>query len=414
MQQQRFIRGVVMALVACCLLLASPEGRADDDPDQRRREKAAEEAGVSRAEVSKAIDRGAQYLLKKYEGGFDATAWNSTLELVMLTLTHAGVDAQNEVYARGLKALETCKLEFTYRVAALAMVLARIDRWKYRARIAHCAQWLVDTQLQEGEWGYPRTLKTPMEVPKPVAVPAPVDGSRELVKPEDRYGAPMLKIRKKRSKHIHIKSVGDISNTQFAILGLKACLDARIEIPKSTWKAALGYIRKYQNKDGGWGYAYAGQRDNTSYGSMTCAGVCSVAICRHGLGSSKPEKHAAIRRGVAWLGKYFKVDENHGIAESRVADPLRWRFYYLYSIERVGQIVGTDTMGDKPWYPLGARYLIDQQKDDGGWWTGVEGVQWRQAGDIQTADTCFAVLFLTRSTPRLRTPVVTGGHDKKK
>ena len=95
-----------------------------------------------------------------------------------------------------------------------------------------------------------------------------------------------MKIKRKRHKHIDIKGVGDISNTQFAILGLKACFDARIEIPRKTWKAALGYIRKYQNKDGGWGYAYAGQRDNQSYASMTCAGVCSIAICRYGLPSS--------------------------------------------------------------------------------------------------------------------------------
>ncbi len=400
----------LLLLIALALPLA-PYASADED-DERRREKAAEEAGVSRAAVGKAIDKGAQHLLTKYEGGFDATSWNSTVELVMLTLTHAGIDATNPVYAKGLKVLETCKLEYTYRVAALAMALARIDRWKYRARIAHCAQWLVDTQLQEGEWGYPRTLHTPMEVPKPVAVPAPIEGSKEVVKPDDRYGAPMIKIKRGRHKHIDIKGVGDISNTQFALLGLKACLDARIEIPRKTWKAALAYMREYQNKDGGWGYAYAGVRDSASYASMTCAGVCSIAICRYGMGSKNPANHGSVKKGVKWLGQHFKVDVNHGITESRVADPKRWRFYYLYSIERVGQIVETDVMGDKPWYPLGARYLLDQQRADGSWWTGIEGQQWRQAGDIHTADTCFAILFLTRSTPRLRTPVVTGGAAK--
>lgn len=398
------------------LLLAAPllavHGAHADDEDDRRREKAAEEAGVSRAEVSKGIDRGAQYLLKKYEQGFDAGAWNSTLELVMLTLTHAGVDKSNPVYAKGLAALETCKLEYTYRVAALAMALARIDRWKYRARIAHCAQWLVDTQLQEGEWGYPRTLSTPMEAPRPVKVPAPIEGSKEVVKPDDRYATPTVKIKRGRHKHIDITGVGDISNTQFAILGLKACLDAGIEIPRNTWKAALAYMRTYQNKDGGWGYAYAGQRDPQSYASMTCAGVCSIAICRHAMGSKKPANHASVKKGVKWLGKHFTVDKNHGIEGSHVADPLRWRFYYLYSIERVGQIVETDTMGDKPWYPLGARYLLDEQRPDGSWWTGIEGQQWRQAGDIHTADTCFAILFLTRSTPHLRKPVVTGAGKK--
>ncbi len=412
---RRMLRRVGLPLLMLALLLGTqaPRGFAEED-EGKQREKAAEAAGVSKADVGKAIDQGAAFLLKKYESGFDSTAWNSTLELVMLTLTHSGITEENAVYKKGLKALETCKLEYTYRVAALAMALARIDRWKYRARIAHCAQWLVDTQLQEGEWGYPRTLKTPMEIPKPVTVTPPIEGSTEVIKPGDRYGAPMVKIKKKRSKHISIKCVGDISNTQFAILGLKACLDARIEIPRKTWKAALRYIRSYQNKDGGWGYAFGGQRDNASYASMTCAGVCSVAICRYGTGAPKPENHAAIKKGVKWLTKHFKVDENYNITNSHVADPTRWRYYYLYSIERVGLTIGIDKLGDKAWYPLGARYLLDNQKADGSWWTGVPGEQWRQAGDIHTADTCFAILFLTRSTPKLRAPVVTGGHKEKK
>ena len=69
-------------------------------------------------------------------------------------------------------------------------------------------------------------------------------------------------------------------------------------------------------------------------------------------------------------------------------------------------------LGGKPWYPLGARHLIDEQKPDGSWWTGIPGEQWKQAGDIETADTCFAILFLTRSTPRLTVPVLTGSTGK--
>jgi hypothetical protein len=400
-------RPLLQLCLACLLLVAGPV-RADED-DDRRREDDAEKAGVPRMAVSKAIDTGAAYLLKKFERDFDKVAWNSTLELVMLTLAHAGVQEDDPGFARGLRALETCKLQYTYRVAGLAMALQRIDAWKYRRRIAHCAQWLVDTQLADGEWGYPRSLRTPTEVPRPVEVPEPPEAETIVTEPpKDGYATPTVRVRKRPHEHVDIKGVGDISNTQFAILGLKACHDAEIQIPKATWKAALSYISKFQNRDGGWGYAYAGMRDKASYASMTCAGVVSVAICRLGLGAKSPERHGVITKGMKWLARHFAVDRNHNIENSHVADPLRWRFYYLYSIERVGQVIGVDELGDKAWYPLGARYLLDQQKPDGSWWTGIPGDQWRQAGDIETADTCFAILFLTRSTPSLIRPVVTG------
>ena len=402
----------ILLLSLFVVLLFVPGARADDE-DDRRREKAAESAGVPRMAVSKAIDAGASFLKRKYADGFNPRPWNSTLELVMLTLAHAGVKEDDEVFAKGLKALETCKLQYTYRVAALAMALKRIDKWKYRKRIAHCAQWLVSTQLADGEWGYPRSLRTPSDVPKPVTVDPPPEAEEIFEKPDGAYSVPVVRIRKRKPKNLNIKGVGDISNTQFAILGLKACHDARIQIPKATWKAALKYIRKFQNRDGGWGYAYAGMRDKASYGSMTCAGVCSVAICRLGLEQKSPERHGAITKGMKWLRKHFKVDDNHNIENSKVADPLRWRYYFLYSIERVGQIIGVDEIGKKAWYPLGARYLLDEQKPNGSWWTEIPGNVWRGAGDIHTADTCFAILFLTRSTPRLVVPVVTGETSGK-
>lgn len=405
------LRQLPFLCLALVLLLAGQAG-AEDEDGKRRREKAAEEAGVSRLEVAKALREGSAYLTKKYARGFDKKGWNSTLELVMLTLTHAGIDETNDVYAEGLRALETCKLQYTYRVAALALALARIDARKYRTRLAHCAQWLVDTQLKAGEWGYPRTLRTTQEVPRPVDVPAPPKADTPDADPGDRYGRRTVKIKRNRKFKTLLKGVGDISNTQFAILGLKACLDAGVMIPKPTWKDALGYIRKYQNKDGGWGYAYAGKRDQASYGSMTCAGICSIAICRYGLGVKNPGNHGCIKRGVKWLEKHFAVDKNYNIENSHVADPLRWRYYYLYSVERVGMILDKEAFDGKAWYPLGARYLLDEQKADGSWWTEIPGAQWRQAGDIHTADTCFAILFLTRSTPRLSVPVITGAPKK--
>jgi len=361
---------------------------------------------VEQAKVDDAVRRGSAFLLKKYEKGFDLASWNSTLELVMLTLNHAGVPADDPVFQKGLLALGTCPLQYTYRVAALAMALQRIDPRKFQERIAHCAQWLVDTQLNEGEWGYPGTLNGVDEAPGPVDVDPPKLEKKEV---KEAGTTSALLIRRRPHAKVTSKVKGDISNAQFALLGLKAAADAGIEVPKATWEAALRYFLTSQNRDGGWGYTFNGHKDTASYASMVCAAVCSVAICRYGLGLKEPQKDAAVRAGLAWLGKNFHPDSNANAEKSKVADPKRWLYYYLYSIERVGRIVAVDEIGRQKWYPVGAKSLLSSQKADGSWFTGLVGV-WKQAGDLETADTCFAILFLTKATPPL---VATEGGKSK-
>jgi hypothetical protein len=373
----------VILILAASLSLSLPAAARQADP----------------AQVDAAIQNAAAFLLKKYEKGFEPRYWNSSLELVMLSLSHAKVAPDEPLFQKGLKELETCKLEYTYRVAGLAMALGRIDARKYQHRMAHCAQWLVDTQLADGEWGYPGTLSSSEETPKPL----------EALPPRADKKADSATIKIKRQPNAAIpRAKGDISNSQFAILGLKACADAGIEIPKDTWVAALAYMLNTQNQDGGWGYFFAGKQDTVSYASMTCAGVASVAICRHALGTKDVTKETAVRAGMAWLGKTFTPEKNANVENSTTADSLRWHYYYLYSIERVGQIIKVETLGKQKWYPAGAKFLLDKQKKDGSWWTGVEG-EWKAAGDIETADTCFGILFLTRATPPL-----TATEDVKK
>src|SRR5207237_156716 len=141
-------------------------------------------------------------------------------------------------------------------------------------------------------------------------------------KKDEKAGGTQASLVVRRSpttRNLNLKAKGDLSNAQFAVLGLKACSDAGIEIPKPVWEGALRYFLKAQNQDGGWGYYFA----------------------------------------------------------------------------------GVEELGRKKWYPIGAKFLLENQAADGHWWTGIAGVQWKQAGDIETADTCFAILFLTKATPPL-------------
>ncbi|HYF00870.1 MAG TPA: prenyltransferase/squalene oxidase repeat-containing protein [Planctomycetota bacterium] len=357
---------------------------------------AATSQDVDPARVDKALQDASAFLLKKYERGFDAQAWNSPLELVMLSLSHAGVKPDEPTFQAGLKALETAPLRYTYRVSVLAMALQRIDAAKYRDRIAHCAQWLIDTQFADGDWGYPELLDDPVDVPPSTYdVPAP-PAEKKAAKP----GASATSVMLRRRMTLKPTLKGDISNTQFALLGLKAAADAGIGIPKTTWESSLKYFLRIQNRDGGWGYHYGPNKDPESYGSMTSAGVCSVAICRYALGLKDPQKDPAVRAGLAWLGRHFSPDANPNAEKSRLIDPARWHYYYLYSVERVGRLLELDQLGVRPWYAPGAAYLLEKQRPGGGWFTGLDGL-WRQAGDLETSDTCFGILFLTKATPPL-------------
>src|SRR5262245_25902997 len=242
---------------------------------------------VDQSKIDDAISKGASFLTKKYAKGFNENAWNSSPELVMRTRSHAKVDPEDEVFKKGVQQLESTRLQYTYRVAALAMALQRIDPKKFQEKLAHCAQWLVDTQLPEGEWGYPDTLASPEETPKPIEVDAPKPPKEPKKEVKGGTQAAVVIKRSPMTRSLNLKNRGDISNAQFAVLGLKACADAGIEIPKDTWAKALGYFLKTQNQDGGWGYYFNGMKDK-SYASMTSAGTCSLAVCRAGLGLKDP------------------------------------------------------------------------------------------------------------------------------
>ena len=353
--------------------------------------------GVDQARIDRAIADASAFLLKKHERGFDVQSWNSPLELVMLSLSHAGVKPEEPTFQAGLRALETAPLRYTYRVAALAMALQRIDAVKYRDRIAHCAQWLIDTQLADGDWGYPELLSGPDDVPVSTYDVPPPPPEKKAAKP----GTSSSSVALRRRMTLKATLKGDISNTQFALLGLKAAADAGIGLPKSTWEASLRYFLKIQNRDGGWGYHYGASKDLESYASMTCAGVCSLAICRYALGMKDPQKDPAVRAGLAWLARKFSPESNANVEKSHLADPARWQYYYLYSVERVGRLLQADRLGAQAWYPAGAAYLLDRQRPGGAWFTGITEVLWKQAGDLETADTCFGILFLTKATPTL-------------
>jgi hypothetical protein len=378
--------------VSLCL---STNARAGDAP--------AAAAGPSAADVQKAIDGGAGWLRREFAKGFDDVGREDGVELVVLTLAHAGANASDPVFSKGVAVLEKVEPRYTYRTALLAMALAEVNPRLYQWKIAQCAQWLVDTQLAGGEWGYPGTANGPGFNPRGITVSPPPPPPPEAAKagdPKPDPHAPRAKVSIKRgdTQTSDVVRKGDFSNTQLAILGLRACREAGVEAPKETWTAALEYLKKFQRPEGGWGYVVSGEQDEASYASLTCAGACSVAICANALGSKDVRSDPNVKRALAWLDKHLDIPQNVGIDRSSVVGPSPWQYYHLYSLERAGRVLGLDVVGKRAWYAEGAKWIVAAQQADGRWEDGEGAGAGGRRPSFTVADTCFALLFLTRAT----------------
>jgi Mg-chelatase subunit ChlD len=364
----------------------------------RREPKGLAGVGLAPETVNAAIDRASKFL---WENLREEIAKGTPLGrsrdhgLIALALVHAGaqhrfpefatrlgdwlrrVDARRDVYG-------------TYECAVFCMLIEALGESSLLPKLEDSARQLVELQGPNGTWAYGFPL--PDEVfesakgdPLEVLGGVPLDGTS---------GDPA---RWRRLTEPEAKLDGDFSASQFAILGLRSTARHRVLLPESTWRAALEAYRKGQLADGGW--PYEGKSSGSAYGSMTCAGVASMTIALHELGEKDPSRDPGVLRGLRWLADRFTVSENPVYGKSHY-------LYYLYSLERVGRILDTEFIGEHEWYPLGAKRLIEIQKDDGSW------VEY----DVETEDprvpTSFGLLFLTRATAKLVEEIPRGGQGQ--
>jgi hypothetical protein len=170
----------------------------------------------------------------------------------------------------------------------------------------------------------------------------------------------------------------DLSNTQFAILGLRAAANGGAKIPRATWERALVLLEKAQLDDGGWTYQ---GKDAPSYPRMTAAGAYSWMICRITLDEKLAPATAAdsfrIRNATQWLARATDASQMPTLPD----------FYLLYSVERLCMIAGIPALGGRDWYTEGAAILLRSQGPDG-LWRGSHGT---------VPDTCMALLFLRKA-----------------
>ncbi len=374
--------------------------------------------------IDDAIKKGVEFLrgAESIPAGFDFGPKDSD-ELILLTLVHAGVPENDPKMQELLKKVMDAPLESVYEVSLLAMALEDLNRAKYQLRIWQCAQFLVDNQCKNGQWSYGKptiaVLETPTGVPSDTATGAK-SGPREFGSPDKKEKPKVLrKLPVRRSKDGI--AAGDNSNSQYAALGLRACHDAGIIIPREVISQARAWWVESQigAKDNAvstgklsgvpQGWCYRGyhhqlkycKNPDTAYASMTAGAVGALAIHDTILGMDW-KKDKTVLNGLAWLAANWSWSEVIGPSEIGGGKPKSWLLYYYYAIERTGMLLDTPKIGDNEWYPEGATLLLDGQKPNGSWSMSAEGKPlW---------DTCFAILFLKRATR----PLDVASEDRKK
>jgi len=298
--------------------------------------------------INVAIDKGVEWLLASQhaDGGWRQYAGggypSGSTALCLYALLKSGVSKEHGAIRRGIAFLDAHHPARTYSLACQILVETVLDEEDRRDRLVDLVRELISTQRRgNGGWGYPT-------------------------------------------------GTVDLSNTQYAALALHMAAKRGVKISQRVWRDLADRIVLHLVPTGKSTYAPAGlsyRPKGTANGSMTAAGVGTLAICDLNLKRKHNGVVVGLKRGVAWLSRFFSVSSNPN-------GSMTWIYYYLYGLERAGGLTGKDRFGPHDWYRQGARWIVDHQKG-----SGASG-HWGNA-----VNTCFALLFLAKATGS-----VTGGQ----
>jgi hypothetical protein len=366
---------------------------------------------VNQVKVEQAIQRGIAFL--KTSDSPDSAIGPDSDELKLLTFIHGGLPESDPAFQALLTKCLERKLEKTYRVSLLAMCLEELDRVKYQDKIAACGQFLLDNIKPNGGFTYGEPTAAAPDTSTATGGKKNVSSSGKkpaVINPDEKQKPEVVKfITLKKSREGAEGQRTDNSNSQYGALGIRACHDAGIRFPKETIERCHKYwVNNQRTPDNvveakgknvasggksGYGWCYSeGEpvcaKGGPAYSSMTAGAVGALCIYDYILGKSWKSDKAVID-GMKWLDSNYSVMENIGPCEIAPV-PDGWLYYYLYALERAGLLYDTTFIGKHDWYLDGYKVLLSSQKGDG---------SWDKSHFIKpTWDTCFAILFLKRST----------------
>ncbi|MFT4542871.1 MAG: hypothetical protein ACI841_001612 [Planctomycetota bacterium] len=328
-----------------------------------------EERAKSQPAIDGAISRGAQFLLQKqlWDGSFAHVATHyraGATGLALYTLLKCSVPRTHPAVRRAVQFLLANPPRHTYELGTVLMAMDALNDAEHKPFMQDLLDQLLGYQGAKGEDG----------------------------KTDELWAYPDLH-----------SEVADLSNTQYAALGLRAAKHAGLKVPSRVWTGMMNSVLRYQESPhevtdfvaaqsssakstmriGGFPYRVHG----TASSSMTTAGLGILAICIEGLDNPprglRRKFETAKELAEGWLAYNFSVTGNFGGDKS-------WLLYYLYGLERVGGLLEINQFGIHDWYWEGAKQVVTAQDANGSWTNGHE------------ADTCFALLFLARATARPR------------
>ena len=315
---------------------------------------------VSAEQIDQSTRRGIDWLLENQEpdgswAGPDRNHYHGMTALGVYTLVQCGVKRDHPAVRAALAYMEGRPCYRTYDLGCNLMAYKALGEPYPSRRVAALTAMLLETQgngsSAHGDgWGYPFGY-------------SPGDTSNHI----------------------------DLSNTQYALLGLRAAAGCGERIPSLVFERVAKDLLAGQGEYGSFQY----QKGRKPTASMTVAGMTCLAVCAGQL-EKYQGKQALIKRcmngislGEQWLRMNWSVEANLEQPRAANSGSNRWLYYYLYGLERVGSLLNTRFLGGHDWHGEAAAAIVKNQRTDGSWTTA-----WAEAD----ANTCFALLFLQRGT----------------
>ncbi|MDR1383782.1 MAG: DUF4159 domain-containing protein [Planctomycetaceae bacterium] len=314
---------------------------------------------IAPQQIRDAMEGAVHYLKSRQNPDGSWAEWRDqpcgATSLCALALLNAGVTTEDSAIQRAMEYLRKLPPEQvakTYSVALQTMALAAANSANEIPQIQRNVQWLEQSQVLSDN-------------------------------PEKNGGW---------NSDPQTGGIPDNASSQYVILALYEAERAGAKIKPETWHRAKAFWENGQKADGSWFSDPLGKREGSD--PMTCAGIGSLMIINGMYGSQsafvrddvinccQPEEqndNERIERGFRWLIRNFTTT------------PGEWNYYYLYCMERVGQISAQRFIGQYDWFREGVQTLLKRKGNEANHWKGDYG--------FETYDhiaTAFALLFLSR------------------
>lgn len=298
------------------------------------------------------------------DGSWDYPSYTTGITaLCTLSLLENGVPLSDPVVDKGYRYVKKQVEDVgrTYDISLSVLLLARVGDRVDKPLIRTLGARLLAGQNEGGGWSY--------SCPK---VDSAVLGDLKRLKRE--------------------KGQGDNSCTQFGVLGLWVAGRYGVPIEDAMLSVASRFLDG-QNMDGGWPYKPGTpEMAEPSKNSMTCAGLFCLTVARAtrireelktGNTRSTEERgeKAALLSDPNYSKGFAKVGEYAGGVGPGAPK------YFLWSIERLGVLLGLEKLGQTAWFEKGADALVKTQRPNGSW----------SEGKDQLSDASFAILFLRKA-----------------